>query len=104
MKTVCTCSRLRHLSFSTSKDMDRQGSLAVTPSPPVPTTPTVIADTITPPDKRKKQLLISYVRAESADYALHLKIKLAELGYSVYLVSAFCKTLSFVSYVCLHYQ
>ena len=36
--------------------------------------------------KNKKQLLISYVRAEAANYALHLKAKLAELGYSVYLV------------------
>ena len=36
--------------------------------------------------KSKKQLLISYVRAEAADYALHLKIQLAEMGYSVYLV------------------
>lgn len=35
--------------------------------------------------RSKKQLLISYVRAEAADYALHLKMKLAEKGYSVYL-------------------
>ncbi|KAK7476447.1 hypothetical protein BaRGS_00032282 [Batillaria attramentaria] len=76
---------LRHLSFNSSKDTERQDSLAITPSPPVTIPHAAITNTVSSPDKSKKQLLISYVRAEAAEYALHLKIKLAEFGYSVYL-------------------
>lgn len=76
---------MRHLSFSSSKDMDRQISLHTTPPQSSPAAQAAIAAADTSPDKRRKQLLISYVRAEAADYALHLKMKLAELGFSVYL-------------------
>ncbi|KAL8600513.1 hypothetical protein ACOMHN_005007 [Nucella lapillus] len=81
---------LKQLSFRSGKDIDRQrnagsalaaaGSAVMTASAPNSTT----ADQSSL-QKDKKQLLISYVRAEAADYALQLKIKLAELGFSVYL-------------------
>ena len=38
-----------------------------------------------------KQILISYVRAEAAQYALRLKEFLTDDGFSVYLVSQFVR-------------
>ncbi|XP_076461074.1 uncharacterized protein LOC143293748 [Babylonia areolata] len=81
---------LKQLSFRSGKDIDRQrnsGSTLSTAGSVVSTTcaPTTTASDQNSAQKDRKQLLISYVRAEAADYALQLKIKLAELGYSVYL-------------------
>lgn len=58
----------RHLSFRTSKDLDRNQ----------------IADSSMTDGK---QILISYVRADAAHHALILKQELSSLGFSVYLVS-----------------
>lgn len=57
----------RHLSFRTSKDLQRKE----------------IADSSMTDEK---QILISYVRAEAAHHAIALKQELSSLGYSVYLV------------------
>ncbi|KAK3094446.1 hypothetical protein FSP39_001842, partial [Pinctada imbricata] len=59
----------RHLSFRSSKDLDR-----------IP-----LGDSDHHDKDTGKQILISYVRAEAADHALNLKQELARLGYSVYL-------------------
>ncbi|CAC5403742.1 unnamed protein product [Mytilus coruscus] len=56
----------RHLSFRTSKDLDRNQ----------------IADSSVTDEK---QILISYVRADAAHHALTLKQELSSLGFSVYL-------------------
>ncbi|VDI62669.1 Hypothetical predicted protein [Mytilus galloprovincialis] len=56
----------RHLSFRTSKDLDRNQ----------------IADSSM---NDEKQILISYVRADAAHHALILKQELSSLGFSVYL-------------------
>ena len=62
--------RSRHLSFRTSKDLNRK-QLA----------DSSMAD--------GKQILISYVRADAAHHALALKQELSSLGLSVYLVCNF---------------
>ncbi|PVD30541.1 hypothetical protein C0Q70_09809 [Pomacea canaliculata] len=81
---------LKQLSFSTCKDFERQWSSnsSVHLSPPHFATAPVSTDSNTDhlsQSNTRKQLLISYVRAEAAEYAVHLKNKLAELGHSVYL-------------------
>ena len=61
----------RHLSFRTSKDIQRKE----------------MADSSMTDEK---QILISYVRAEAAHHAIALKQELSSLGYSVYLVRHSC--------------
>ncbi|CAG5120273.1 unnamed protein product, partial [Candidula unifasciata] len=59
------------LSFSSSKDIERQASDDAVSSVQV--------------SGNSKPLLISYVRAEAAEHALNLKRKLTDIGFSVYL-------------------
>ncbi|KAK6185756.1 hypothetical protein SNE40_007918 [Patella caerulea] len=63
--------KMRELTFCTSKDMNRPSSSSE-----------VSCNDIS---LQSKQLLISYVRAEAAEHALHLKNELSNLGFSVYL-------------------
>ncbi|BFY98125.1 hypothetical protein BsWGS_01166 [Bradybaena similaris] len=59
------------LSFSSSKDIERQGSDESASNIQI--------------SGSSKPLLISYVRAEAAEHALNLKRKLTDIGFSVYL-------------------
>lgn len=68
--TVTTISRKRHLSFRSSKDLERIS--------PADSSVGDVTGSV-------KQILISYVRAEAAQHALRLKQELSALGFTVYL-------------------
>ncbi|XP_070211495.1 uncharacterized protein [Littorina saxatilis] len=81
---------LKQLSFRSSKDIDRLRRATSTTSSADSVLDGVVTGSKSSNEqsgthRSKKQLLISYVRAEAADYALQLKTRLAALGYSVYL-------------------
>ncbi|XP_061171783.1 uncharacterized protein LOC133181268 [Saccostrea echinata] len=65
-----TVNRKRHLSFRSSKDLERVS--------PADSSVGDVTGSV-------KQILISYVRAEAAQHALRLKQELSALGFSVYL-------------------
>ncbi|XP_062566077.1 uncharacterized protein LOC134228434 isoform X2 [Saccostrea cucullata] len=67
---ACTINRKRHLSFRSSKDLER-----VSPAD----------SSVGDMTGSVKQILISYVRAEAAQHALRLKQELSHLGFTVYL-------------------
>lgn len=68
--SVITISRKRHLSFRSSKDLERVS--------PADSSVGDVTGSV-------KQILISYVRAEAAQHALRLKQELSALGFTVYL-------------------